>query len=275
MEVRPLPTQIHTHPVEAGFRPAKAEARSARPRRPEASEPVTIRPRRPGYLAVRAAVERVAGLVLLVLALPVIGLAALAVRLTSRGPAFYTQVRVGLRGERFRIYKLRTMMHNCESLTGPRWSMPGDPRVTPAGRFLRATHLDELPQLVNVVRGEMSLIGPRPERPEFLPELTDALPAYAQRLWLRPGVTGLAQVQLPADTDLDSVHRKLAYDLYYVREASLWLDLRILFATTLYAAGVSYGTIRRLFALPDAAAIERGVQAALTPGMPGRQRLSA
>ena len=137
-------------------------------------------------------------------------------KLTSPGPAFYTQTRVGQGGRPFTIYKLRTMIHNCESLTGPRWCMPGDPRVTPAGWLLRVTHLDELPQLLNVLRGEMSLVGPRPERPEFLPQLERALPAYRQRLVVRPGVTGLAQVKLPADTDLDSVRRKLAHDLYYI-----------------------------------------------------------
>ena len=123
-------------------------------------------------------------------ALPIVLLAALAVRWTSRGPAFYSQTRLGLYGVPFTIYKLRTMIHNCESLTGPRWSIPGDPRITPVGWFLRATHLDELPQLLNVLRGQMSLIGPRPERPEFVPELERALPAYRQRLQVRPGVTG-------------------------------------------------------------------------------------
>ena len=132
------------------------------------------------------------------------------------------------------------MIHNCESLTGPRWSMPGDPRITPVGWFLRRTHLDELPQLLNVLRGEMSLIGPRPERPEFVPELERELPGYTQRLAVRPGVTGLAQVQLPPDTDLDSVRRKLAHDLYYIRHVSPWLDLRLLVCTAFYALGVPF-----------------------------------
>src|SRR5439155_3872848 len=165
----------------------------------------------------KAVLDRVAALALLVLGGPLILVLALLVKLTSRGPAFYTQTRLGRHGVPFTICKLRTMMNKCESLTGPRWSMPGDPRVTGLGRFLRATHLDELPQLLNVLRGDMSLIGPRPERPEFLPELERACPRYRERLAVRPGVTGLAQVQLPADTNIASVRRKLAYDLYYIR----------------------------------------------------------
>ena len=108
------------------------------------------------------------------------------------------------------------MVHNCESLTGPRWSMPGDPRVTPFGWLLRLTHLDELPQLLNVLRGEMSLIGPRPERPEFLPELDLALPAYPQRLLGASRRDGPGPGAAAADTDLGSVRRKLAHDLYYI-----------------------------------------------------------
>jgi lipopolysaccharide/colanic/teichoic acid biosynthesis glycosyltransferase len=193
-------------------------------------------------------------------ALPVVALAALAVKLTSRGPAFYTQTRVGRRGRLFTIYKLRSMIHNCESLTGPRWSMPGDPRVTPVGWFLRVSHLDELPQLLNVLRGEMSLIGPRPERPEFLPELERELPAYGLRLEVRPGVTGLAQVQLPPDTDLGSVRRKLGCDLYYVRHLNPWLDLRLLACTALHAAGVPFRMSRRWLGIPGREDVETGVR---------------
>ena len=151
------------------------------------------------------------------------------------------------------------MIHNCESLTGPRWSMPGDPRVTCIGAFLRASHLDELPQLLNVLRGEMSLIGPRPERPEFVPELERELPGYWQRLTVRPGVTGLAQVQLPPDTDLNSVRRKLAHDLYYIRHLSPWLDLRLLLCTAVYALGLPFGIAGRLLGIPDGAAVEQAM----------------
>jgi lipopolysaccharide/colanic/teichoic acid biosynthesis glycosyltransferase len=196
----------------------------------------------------------------LVILAPVIALTALLVRATSRGPAFYTQTRVGRNGRLFTIFKIRTMIHECESLTGPRWSMPGDPRITPIGHFLRRTHLDELPQLLNVLRGEMSLIGPRPERPEFTAKLERALPAYPERLRVRPGVTGLAQVHLPGDTSLASVRIKLAHDLYYIQQLSPGLDVRIMVCTLLRVLGVSFESIRRLSGLPSEAAVERAVQ---------------
>jgi lipopolysaccharide/colanic/teichoic acid biosynthesis glycosyltransferase len=209
------------------------------------------------YRAFKAVAETLAALVLLVVTAPLILLAALLVKLTSPGPAFYTQTRVGRRGRLFTIYKLRTMIHNCESLTGPRWSIPGDPRVTWLGRLLRLSHLDELPQLVNVLRGQMSLIGPRPERPEFVPELAREIPTYRDRLAVRPGVTGLAQVNLPADTELANVRRKLGYDLYYIRNLGFWLDFRILVCTVLYSVGVPFRLSRKLLRLPAAEPVER------------------
>jgi lipopolysaccharide/colanic/teichoic acid biosynthesis glycosyltransferase len=171
------------------------------------------------------------------------------VKLTSRGPAFYSQFRLGLNGRPFRIYKIRTMRQDAERHSGACWSTRGDPRVTLLGRFLRKTHLDELPQLWNVLRGDMSLVGPRPERPEFVPTLERAIPGYRDRLLVRPGVTGLAQVRLEADTDLDSVRRKLLYDLEYVRTVSLWLDVRLVICTAFHMAGVPYRTLGRLFGL--------------------------
>ncbi len=151
------------------------------------------------------------------------------------------------------------MIHKAESLTGPRWSLPGDPRITRIGNFLRLTHLDELPQLLNVLRGHMSLIGPRPERPEFLPELEREMPGYRQRLSVRPGVTGLAQVQLPPDSDVDSVRRKLAYDLFYVQRISPWLDVRLLICTGFYALGVPYSTLGRWFRIPKLEEVEKAM----------------
>jgi lipopolysaccharide/colanic/teichoic acid biosynthesis glycosyltransferase len=207
----------------------------------------------------KAVLDFVVAAVLLVLSAPVLLLVALAVKVTSRGPAFYQQTRVGKDGRIFTIYKIRTMVHNCESLTGARWSMPGDPRITTLGHFLRVSHLDELPQLLNVLRGDMSLIGPRPERPEFLPELEAALPCYPDRLLVRPGVTGLSQVQLPADTSVESVRRKLAYDLYYIHHLNPWLDLRILLCTALYAVGVPFRVSRGLFRVPGGDSVARAV----------------
>ena len=202
-------------------------------------------------------------------------LAALLIKLTSRGPAFYTQTRVGQEGRLFKIYKLRTMVHECEALTGARWSLPGDPRVTAVGRLLRVSHLDELPQLLNVLRGEMSLIGPRPERPEFVPELERALPGYWQRLTVRPGVTGLAQVQLPPDSDVTSVRRKLAHDLYYIERLGPGLDLRILFCTALYAVGVPFDRLARLAGTPGREAIEEAMSDYIGDAEPAAARRSA
>jgi lipopolysaccharide/colanic/teichoic acid biosynthesis glycosyltransferase len=198
-----------------------------------------------------------AALVILVLTAPVLLLAALLVKLTSRGPALYIQKRLGRDGKIYSIYKLRTMQHECEKHSGPCWSTQGDPRITPLGRFLRKSHIDELPQLFNILRGEMSLVGPRPERPEFLPDLEEALPLYRTRLKVKPGVTGLAQVQLPPDTDLASVRRKLAYDLYYVQHASSWMDFQIVLATALHVVRVPYGVLSKLIFLPADQRIER------------------
>src|SRR5262249_36637465 len=166
------------------------------------------------YLIVKAVLDFAVALVLFALTAPLIGLLALLVRLTSPGPAFYLQARLGKRGRVYWIIKLRTMYHNCEIHSGPRWSSAGDLRVTPLGRLLRRTHLDELPQLWNVLCGDMSLVGPRPERPEFLPALEQAVPHYCDRLLIRPGVTGLAQVQLPPDIEVEGVRNKVACDVY-------------------------------------------------------------
>jgi len=208
------------------------------------------------YVSCKTWFEFVVAFVLMLLALPFILIGALLVKLTSCGPAFYSQVRLGKNGRPFRIYKLRTMLHNCESYSGVCWSRPGDPRITLVGHFLRRTHLDELPQLWNVLRGDMSLVGPRPERPEFVPSLERTIPHYRDRLQIRPGVTGLAQVQLPADTDLTSVRRKLAYDLYYLRHISIWLDLRLIACTAVHLLGVPYHVVCWLFGMPSREQVE-------------------
>ena len=196
-------------------------------------------------VAVKAAVEFPLALGLLALASPLIAAALVAVKLTSRGPALYTQTRVGRGGVPFTIYKVRTMAHDCESLTGPRWSMPGDPRVTPVGQVLRRLHLDELPQLLNVLRGDMALVGPRPERPEIVAQLVRAVPTYGLRHVVKPGMTGFAQVHLPPDTDLQSVRNKVAYDRHYIRAMGARTDLTIYACTLLKVVGG-----RRLYARP-------------------------
>jgi lipopolysaccharide/colanic/teichoic acid biosynthesis glycosyltransferase len=200
------------------------------------------------YLPVKRALDVVGALLLLPLAAPLLLLAALLVKLTSRGPVFYAQTRVGRWGQPFTLYKVRSMCADCERTSGARWSGPGDPRIMPVGRFLRRTHLDELPQLWNVLRGEMSLIGPRPERPEFVPQLEQSIPRYRERVRVLPGVTGLAQLHLPPDTDLTSVHRKLVFDLHYIKHLGLWVDLRILLCTAVHAF-VPYVAARWFFRL--------------------------
>jgi len=187
---------------------------------------------------------------LMVLLAPAILITAAAVKASSPGPAFYMQTRMGRFGHPYRIIKLRSMRTDAERKSGAVWATKRDSRVTLVGRILRKTHLDELPQLWNVLRGEMSMVGPRPERPEFLPMLSSQVPNYARRLLVAPGVSGLAQVYLPPDTDIASVTLKTAHDLHYLRIVSLSLDLRLMAATALQAGGVPHGLVRRLFWLP-------------------------
>ncbi|MBL8162228.1 MAG: sugar transferase, partial [Anaerolineae bacterium] len=156
---------------------------------------------------------------------------ALAIRLDSPGGIFYSQERTGLNGRIFRIYKFRSMQADAEQTTGAVFSKPGDARVTRVGRFMRKTRLDELPQIWNVLRGDMSIVGPRPERPEHLQRLTEKIPFYRTRLVIRPGLTGWAQVRYGyGSTDEDALV-KLQYDLYYVRHQSLILDVNIIIRT--------------------------------------------
>src|SRR5262249_43096477 len=154
-------------------------------------------------------------------------------------------------GKVFTIYKIRTMYHDSERTCGPRWCVPGDPRITPVGRLLRWSHIDELPQLVNILLGHMSWVGPRPERPEFVDQLERALPEYRQRLEVRPGLTGLAQLRQAPDTDLFSVRRKLKYDLCYIERMNAWLDVRLIIGTVFKCFGVRLPWIGRLLRLPE------------------------
>lgn len=193
--------------------------------------------------------QRLVAALLLLPGVPFILALAALVRLTSRGPAIYRQQRVGRRGRTFWMYKLRTMRHNAETDTGPVWALESDPRVTPLGRVLRAMHADELPQLVNVLRGEMALVGPRPERPEFVQVLSREIPHYVHRLAVLPGVTGLAQVNFGPDADLDCVRRKLILDLEYIRTADAVLDLRIIVRTLLRLFAIRGVLANRLLGL--------------------------
>lgn len=169
--------------------------------------------------------------VVLVVGLPLwIGL-AFAVRLTSRGPAIYKQERVGRQGRHFTIFKFRTMRENAEASTGPVWAKKDDPRYTALGRWLRKMRLDEVPQLWNVLRGDMSLIGPRPERPYFVEKFISDVPLYNRRHRVRPGITGWAQVMWHYDRSLEDVMQKLKYDLFYIENMSLRMDFKILFRT--------------------------------------------
>jgi len=204
--------------------------------------------------------------VLLPLALPVVLLAALAIKLTSPGPAFYLQTRTGYRGRRFRIVKLRTMHYDCERRSGIKWAGQHDDRITRLGRWLRKTHIDELPQLFNVLLGQMSMVGPRPERPEVIKAkgLQQLIPGYAHRLRVKPGVTGLAQVQLPPDSDLTSVRYKVVYDLYYAQHQGLLFDLRLILATLAKALGAKPTFIRRAFLLPNRDRLAEIFQRSLT-----------
>lgn len=202
-------------------------------------------------------------------ALLLIGLAALAIKCTSPGPVFYTQTRLGLGGRRYRIVKLRTMHHNVELRSGIKWAKGDDDRVTRVGRLLRRTHVDELPQLFNVLLGHMSLVGPRPERPEVIAAkgLERLVPGYRLRLLVKPGVTGLAQVQLPPDEDTTSVRHKVVYDLYYVRKQGLLLDARLVMATLLKTLGASPRVIRRACLLPGRDAVAAEFRRTLTPAV--------
>ncbi|MGE5176531.1 MAG: sugar transferase [Hyphomicrobiales bacterium] len=223
-----------------------------------------------GYLRWKRALDvMLAGIGLLLLA-PVFALVALAIKLDSRGPVIYAQERVGLnrrrrasgdaagngdgvgsgdgtgngvsRSERerrrsdcygrpFAIYKFRSMITDAERKTGPVWAAASDSRITRVGRVLRKTRLDETPQLWNVLKGDMSIVGPRPERPTFVLSLTEKLPEYPRRCEALPGITGLAQVKWHYDTSIETTRRKLDYDLYYVRNGRLLLDLKIMAAT--------------------------------------------
>ena len=180
-------------------------------------------------LVLKRFVDLTAGLVMAVASAPIMLAIAILIKLDSAGPIFFVQERVGLFGRPFRMVKFRTMRHDAEQGTGPVWANTADdPRVTCVGRWLRRTHLDELPQVFQVIRGDMSLVGPRPERPCFVEELGQVVPRYGHRLYVKPGITGLAQVHYRYDQTVADVKRKLRFDLLYVKRMCLMLDARIL-----------------------------------------------
>ena len=226
----------------------------------------------------------VISLAMLLFIFPVMIVFAVLVKLDSRGPIFYRQKRVGMNnrtggrrarptrrnqprqdgdshggrrhdedrresdiyGRPFEVLKFRTMVVESEKDGRPVWCQVDDPRVTRVGRFLRKTHLDELPQLINILKGEMSIVGPRPERPEFVVELTDQIPEYKQRLVVKPGLTGLAQIRHRADQVIDDVKKKIRYDFLYMRKASLSTDFMIILGTIPLVLGGSMYAFKRL-----------------------------
>ena len=196
--------------------------------------------RRRWSLAAKRLTDIVSGCALLLLTSPISLITAIAVKLDSPGPVFYQQDRVGLGGLVFRIFKFRSMYVDAEAKTGAIWAAQRDPRVTAVGRFIRRMRIDELPQLMNVIRGEMSLAGPRPERPEMVANLSRTIPLYSHRHSMRPGLTGWAQVCYPYGATVEDATEKLGYDLYYIKNWSLLLDLQIILQTmkvVLYGRG--------------------------------------
>jgi sugar transferase (PEP-CTERM system associated) len=182
--------------------------------------------------ASKRAVESLAALVVLALTTPLLGLLAILIKLDSPGQVIYRQERVGERGKVFNLLKLRTMRTDAEQRTGPVWASPDrDPRITRLGRLLRKLRLDELPQLFNVLRGEMSFVGPRPERPHFVEQLRKVIPYYDQRHSVRPGITGWAQVKFGYGSTIEDSETKLQFDLYYIKNMSILLDLAIIVDT--------------------------------------------
>lgn len=167
----------------------------------------------------------------LLLFLPFFPLIAVLIRLDSPGPVFFGQERVGENERSFTVYKFRTMRQDAEKLSGAVWAQKDDPRITRLGKFLRKSRIDEIPQLVNVLLGEMSLVGPRPERPEFVYKLKEIVPYYSERHFVKPGVTGWAQVCYPYGASVEDALEKLRYDLYYTKNISLTLDLLVIFKT--------------------------------------------
>jgi sugar transferase (PEP-CTERM system associated) len=173
----------------------------------------------------------VMSIVLLALISPLLGIIAIAIKLDSKGPVFFSQSRCGQDGKPFNVLKFRSMIDNAEAETGPQWASDDDWRITRVGHILRKFRLDELPQIINVLKGEMSFVGPRPERPEFVETLTTKIPYYSERHTVKPGITGWAQVSYGYGASVEAAMEKLKYDLFYVKNMSTALDLLVVFRT--------------------------------------------
>jgi exopolysaccharide biosynthesis polyprenyl glycosylphosphotransferase len=182
---------------------------------------------------VKRIMDIVVSLAVLIIGAPLWLLVALVIKITSAGPAIYSQERVGQYGRKFIMYKFRSMYNDAEKKSGPQWAKEKDPRITPVGRFIRKTRLDEIPQFINVMKGDMSLVGPRPEREFFIEQLRTEIPWYMRRLKMKPGVTGWAQIKHKYDSTIEDVKQKVLYDLYYFENMSLRLDLKIILRTFL------------------------------------------
>lgn len=192
---------------------------------------VIVRFVRKSYAAVKRMIDVVGSIVGLILFSPICLLTAILIKVTSPGPVFFKQTRVGKDGSTFEIYKFRTMRVDAEKETGPIWASANDNRLIPCGKFIRKTHLDEIPQFINVLRGEMSIIGPRPERPVFVEKFRAEISDYEKRIVVKPGITGLAQVWHKYDESMADVRKKVKYDLLYIKKLCLWTDIQIMFRT--------------------------------------------
>ena len=182
-------------------------------------------------LTTKRLLDIAASFILLIIALPVMILTSMLVKLDSRGPVFFKQERMGMDGRIFTLFKFRSMREDAEAKSGPVWATKDDDRVTRVGGIIRKTRLDELPQLINVLKGDMSFVGPRPERPFFIEQLKEKIPYYALRESVRPGVTGWAQIRYPYGASVEDAFEKLQYDLYYTKNMSFLLDLTLIFDT--------------------------------------------
>ncbi|MDP2304113.1 MAG: sugar transferase [Ignavibacteria bacterium] len=180
---------------------------------------------------IKRILDIVISFIALIISSPIILLMALAIRIDTPGSAFFRQERCGKNGKVFKLFKFRSMYDDAEKLSGPVWSQKNDPRVTRVGKFIRKIRLDELPQMINVLKGEMSLVGPRPERPFFVEKLAEEIPYYKRRLKVKPGITGWAQVKHKYDESVEDVKTKLRFDLFYIENMSLRMDFKILFRT--------------------------------------------